>query len=78
MSGASERLIRSVKAALKATLKEWYNPDETLHLLLPEAEQVINSRPLTSVNANLDEEALTSLLGAPVECHRLAHSKIHN
>lgn len=59
MGGAWERMVRSVKAALKVTLKEKSPPDDVLHTLLLEAEHVINSRPLTPVNPNLDEEALT-------------------
>lgn len=59
MGGAWERLVRSVKTALRVTLKEKFPHDEVLHTLLLEAEHVINSRPLTPVNPNLEEEALT-------------------
>lgn len=59
MGGAWERLVRSIKTALKVTLKERFPPDEVLTTLLLEAEHVVNSRPLTPVNPNLNEEALT-------------------
>ncbi|XP_063540079.1 uncharacterized protein LOC134749105 [Cydia strobilella] len=57
--GAWERLVGSVKTALKATLKERAPHEEVLHTLLLEAEHVVNSRPLTPVNPDLDVEALT-------------------
>ncbi|XP_041983271.1 uncharacterized protein LOC121736254 [Aricia agestis] len=59
MGGAWERLVRSVKAALRVTLTEKTPPDEVLHTLLLEAEHVINTRPLTPVNPDLNEESLT-------------------
>lgn len=59
MGGAWEILVRSIKAALKVTLKEKFPPEEILHTLLLEAEHIVNSRPLTPVNPNLEEEALT-------------------
>ncbi|KAL0832167.1 hypothetical protein ABMA28_001624 [Loxostege sticticalis] len=48
--GAWERLIRSIKAALKVTLKERAPRDETLLTLMAEIEQMINSRPLSHVS----------------------------
>jgi hypothetical protein len=57
--GAWERLVGSVKAALRATLKEKFPPDEVLHTLALEAEHVINSRPLTPVILDDNKEALT-------------------
>ncbi|KAL0842122.1 hypothetical protein ABMA28_014300 [Loxostege sticticalis] len=48
--GAWERLIRSIKAALKVTLKERAPRDETLQTLMAEIEQTINSRPLSHVS----------------------------
>ncbi|GBP58715.1 hypothetical protein EVAR_35493_1 [Eumeta japonica] len=47
MGGAWERLVRSVKTALAATLRERNPREEVLHTLLLEAEQIVNSRPLT-------------------------------
>jgi hypothetical protein len=60
MGGAWERLVRSIKTALYSTLKERSPKDEVLHTLLLEAEQVVNSRPLTYVSSDgKDPEALT-------------------
>jgi hypothetical protein len=60
MGGAWERLVRSIKTALHSTLKERAPKDEVLHTLLLEAEQVVNSRPLTYVSPDgADPEALT-------------------
>ncbi|XP_049886650.1 uncharacterized protein LOC126381173 [Pectinophora gossypiella] len=58
--GAWERLIRSVKTALVATLHERYPRDEVLATLLTEAEYTVNARPLTHVPVEPgDMEALT-------------------
>lgn len=58
--GAWERLIRSVKTALIATLHERYPHDEVLATLFAEAEATINGRPLTHVPVEPnDMEALT-------------------
>nr|XP_049703884.1 uncharacterized protein LOC126056149 [Helicoverpa armigera] len=59
MGGAWERLVRSIKAALDATLKERHPKEEVLLTLLLEAEHVVNSRPLTHLAADWQEEALT-------------------
>ncbi|XP_047996370.1 uncharacterized protein LOC125234205 [Leguminivora glycinivorella] len=60
MGGAWERLIRSVKEALKTTLREQAPSDEVLSTLLAEAEAIINTRPLTHVSLDSDaDEALT-------------------
>lgn len=60
MGGAWERLVRSVKAALGATLHQKALKEETLLTLLTEAEHSINSRPLTHVSVDpKDPEALT-------------------
>lgn len=61
MGGAWERLVRSVKTALAATLNERSPKEEVLHTLLLEVEHVVNSRPLTEISLDPDaEEALTS------------------
>lgn len=58
--GAWERLVRSVKTALHATLRERAPKEEVLSTLLAEAEHAVNSRPLTHVSVNADDpEALT-------------------
>lgn len=60
MRGSWERLVRSIKTALKATLKERAPKEEVLLTMLVEAEHVVNSRPLTHVSMNhKDAEALT-------------------
>lgn len=60
MGGAWERLIRSVRTALRETLKERAPRQEVLQTVLVEAEHLVNSRPLTYVSTDLnDPEALT-------------------
>lgn len=60
MEGAWERLVRSVKNALKITLNEQEPKEEVLRTLLAEAEHSVNSRPLTHVSVDpTDQEALT-------------------
>ncbi|CAK1553280.1 unnamed protein product [Leptosia nina] len=46
------------RVALEATLRE-RRPREVLHTLLLEAEHIVNSRPLTNLTDNAEEEALT-------------------
>lgn len=69
MGGAWERMVRSVKNALAATLHERHPTEEVLATLLAEVEYTVNSRPLTHVSVNAeDPEALTPnhfLLGGP-------------
>ncbi|XP_049881167.1 uncharacterized protein LOC126377477 [Pectinophora gossypiella] len=58
--GAWERMVRSVKAALGAVLKEKAPPEEVLQTLLTEVEFSVNARPLTHVSVDPnDPEALT-------------------
>ncbi|KAL0850698.1 hypothetical protein ABMA28_006643 [Loxostege sticticalis] len=60
MGGAWERLVRSVKSALKVVLKERAPREPVFYTLLAEAEAIVNSRPLTHVSADpADSEALT-------------------
>ena len=60
MGGCWERLVRSVKTALKSTLKQQAPREEVLLTLLNEAESLINSRPLTYVPLDFeDQESLT-------------------
>jgi len=60
MGGSWERLIRSVKTALRVTLKERAPKLETMETLLVEAEYITNGRPLTFVSLDhKDDEALT-------------------
>lgn len=74
IGGSWERLVRSVKLALGVTLKSRAPKEEVLSTLLAEAENVVNSRPLTHVSVDhCEEESLTlnhflisSSSGAPV------------
>lgn len=61
MGGAWERMVRSVKSVLYSTFPLKTTPtDETLMTILLEAENIINSRPLTYVPLDSDtDEALT-------------------
>ncbi|UYV84574.1 hypothetical protein LAZ67_X002666 [Cordylochernes scorpioides] len=54
--GAWERLIKSVKKCLRATLNEVNPKDTTLLTALKSAENIINSRPLTYVSSDPTEE----------------------
>ncbi|XP_039762492.1 uncharacterized protein LOC120635541 [Pararge aegeria] len=56
MAGAWERLVRSVKTALTATLNTRHPQEEILHTLLLEAEHLINSRPITEVSLDPDDQ----------------------
>ncbi|XP_076285569.1 uncharacterized protein LOC143218324 [Lasioglossum baleicum] len=60
MGGAWERLIKSVKIALNAILRDQAPSEEVLKTLMVEIEHSINSRPLTHVSLDpQDNEALT-------------------
>ncbi|XP_053691505.1 uncharacterized protein LOC128740019 [Sabethes cyaneus] len=60
MGGAWERLIRSIRTALRETLNERAPRQEVLETVLAEAEHLVNTRPLTYVSADVnDPEALT-------------------
>lgn len=67
--GAWERMVRSVKKVLSFTLQEKAPQIETLISLLIEAENLVNSRPLTHISIDSsDNEPLTPnhfLLGCP-------------
>ena len=58
--GVWERLVKSVKTALKATLKEQVVTDTVLRTTLAEVEAVLNSRPITYNSSDVnDYTALT-------------------
>lgn len=60
MGGAWERLVRTVKIALHATLNDETTTDEVLLTVLAKIEHSVNSRPLTHVSIDSrDKEALT-------------------
>ncbi|XP_055588266.1 uncharacterized protein LOC129740589 [Uranotaenia lowii] len=73
MGGVWERMVRSVKEALNTLVDGGKLTDEILNTALVEAEDLINSRPLTYVSNNVrdDPEALTPnhfLKGSAAEC----------
>ncbi|KAL0803272.1 hypothetical protein ABMA28_017250 [Loxostege sticticalis] len=55
MGGCWERMVRSIKTALRYTLKERVPSEYTLLTLLAEAENFVNSRPLTYVPLETDD-----------------------
>ncbi|XP_055597066.1 uncharacterized protein LOC129747074 [Uranotaenia lowii] len=60
MGGVWERLVQSVKCAIKGAYEEGKLNDEGLQTLLVEAEGIVNSRPLTYLPLDAAEyEALT-------------------
>lgn len=60
MGGVWERIVQSVKKILKALLREQIVKDETLLILMAEAESVVNSHPLTpNPDDPIDAEPLT-------------------
>lgn len=60
MGGAWERLISSVKTALRVILKERAPREEVLITLLAEVENIVNSRPLSHVSVDPEyPESLT-------------------
>ncbi|XP_062539124.1 uncharacterized protein LOC134207415 [Armigeres subalbatus] len=60
MGGAWERLVQSVKTAMREAYSEGKLDDEGLQTLVVEAESMVNSRPLTYLPLESDEkEALT-------------------
>lgn len=54
--GVWERLVRSVKRVLRLTMKDTCPKEHVLHSLIIEAENIINSRPLTHVPISPHEE----------------------
>ena len=69
MGGTWERLVRSVKTALRAILTERAPKEESLMTLLAEVEAMLNDRPLIYVSTDpMDEDSLMPshfLLGTP-------------
>ena len=70
MGGSWERLVQSIKRALKVTLTSQSPKEEVLLTLMAEAEYTVNCRPLTHIPVSVtDPEALTPnhfLLGSSV------------
>ena len=60
MGGAWESLIKSVKRALKAIVRDRLFTDEALYTFLCEIESILNHRPLTAVSDDInDYDSLT-------------------
>lgn len=60
MGGAWERMVRTVKQTLKIILRERIPKLEVLQTVLIEAENIVNSRPLTYVSSNENDfESIT-------------------
>ena len=60
MSGAWERMIRSLRQILTSLTTERTLDDSQLHTFLFEAESILNSRPLTPITTDADGlESLT-------------------
>ena len=60
MRGVWERMIRTIRQVLRATLKEQLVSDEVLSTFMAEAVNIINSRPLTrNSDSPPDEQPLT-------------------
>ena len=72
MGGAWERMVRTVKVALKAILRDQIVNDFHLMTVFTEVEAIVNSRPLTAVSDDVNDlEALTPnhfLLGRSSQC----------
>ena len=58
--GIWESLIRVIRRVFSAILKDSRLTDEILHTLFTEAENIINSRPITKVSDKLDDMAALS------------------
>ena len=84
MGGVWERLIRMVKEILPAVMPKVTLTDDELHTLLLEIEAIINSRPLTEVPLEVDQNlpltpnhllrlnsniALSPILADESDCH---------
>ena len=59
MGGAWERLVRSVKEVMTGLMNEQVLTDPQLHTLFTEAENIVNSRPLTHISDDIND--LTAL-----------------
>ncbi|XP_030759609.1 uncharacterized protein LOC115885007 [Sitophilus oryzae] len=55
IGGAWERMVKSVKSALKISLREQSPRPEVLETLMCEAEHIVNSRPLTYVSSSAED-----------------------
>ena len=60
MVGIWEALVKSVKRALKSTIKDRLFTEEALYTTLCEVESLLNNRPLTSISDDVSDcECLT-------------------
>jgi len=56
LGGSWERMVRSVKTSLRAVLNEKAPKEDDLATLFTEAENLVNSRPLTRVSDDPDDD----------------------
>jgi hypothetical protein len=60
MGGAWERLVKSVKEVLHATMQDRVLTDSQFATVLTEVESILNNRPITSASSDVNDfEALT-------------------
>ena len=55
MGGAMGVLVKITKSCFKAVVKDRLLHEDTLHMLLLEIENIVNSRPLTSVGDDIND-----------------------
>ena len=55
MGGIFESPVKQVKRAMKTVINDQLLPEKTLHTVLVEAEAIINSRPLTGVSNDIND-----------------------
>ncbi|XP_052805854.1 uncharacterized protein LOC128235151 [Mya arenaria] len=68
IGGVWERLVQSVKRALKSVVKEQLLNDEALNTLMTETEKIVNDRPITKLESHfaIQKHHVTSM--APPIC----------
>jgi hypothetical protein len=73
MGGCWERMVRSIKTALKVILKERSPREETLRTAIAEAMNIVNGHPLTYVSSDPDDDQVLTpnhfLIGSPNHQH---------
>jgi len=54
MGGIFESMVKQVRRVMKTVINDQVLPEETLHTVLVEAEDIVNSRPLTVVSDDIN------------------------